>query len=302
MGGMSDTTPPAPPPYSDHGPTPQRPITPGARVEIATDGLAMPKYTRGDALAPVGLVGDPPTMGWEVLLENGISMVYRASDLRVIDETPEQKHRRQRAEFLRGLTSDGPVSCGPLPRTPDGRFVAPSRTYTPPSCCGAFDEPDDSVTDDLRDLIASQSLAMATARTRQGVGYAAMTILAAAKGDEIGAAITRGLKRALGGLGDMLDGVDLDALVRQAMGTPAPQGAAAEETIAVGVQIDGVTVGTVLVPLAATGEQVVDVIRGEATLMAKIPADRNVVGVEYVPGKVVRITTAPVEAPTPAAE
>lgn len=187
-------------------------------------------------------------------------------------------HEQMRAEFLRDLTDPAQDHAG-----------APA---------------DDRVTDDLRDIIASQSLAMATARTKQGVAAAAVSILAASQGDVLAQAAARGLKTALGGVGDFFEGVDLAGVVRDIAAqagvvlpvpTPAPPG----EAVAVGVQVDGDTVGTVTVPLSATEEGVIAILRGDALLMAKIPAGREVTGVEYLPGKVVRITTAPAAGEAP---
>ena len=241
---MTDpTTPPAPPPYSDHGAT-----TPDRIAAETTRRVA-----------------------------------------------EQAAHEQMRAEFLRDLAdpaqAHAPLFC--YPPTVGGR--------APASCCTPAlpVEPDDRVTDDLRDLVASQCLAMASARTKQGVAMAAMVVLTAAKGDAISDAIARGLRTVLGGVGDLFDGVDLDGMVRQAMaqyGVPAPapaQASAGEgESVTIGVQVDGKTVGTATVPVGATTEDVIEVIRRDALLMAKV-GDRQVTDVEYVPGKIVRVTTAP---------
>lgn len=278
----------APPPYSDHGPAPKEPA-PLFHVDdwamLRSGGYPVPAGTAGRLVLEV----DRGSL-WLVDFGPGAQHLVREAHMSVVEkaaahETPEEQFARQCDEFLRDLTSGGPVSAGPLP-------------CTRASCCGVGSpaEPDDGVTDDLRDLVVSQSLAMATSRTRQGVAIGAMAILMAARGDEIGAVLARGIKGALGGLGDLLHGVDLDGMVKQAMAGTMP--AVTPETFTVGVQVDGKTVGTVTVPVGAGEAQVVDAIRNDAVLMAKIPSDRQVTGVEYTLGKVVRITTAPVEAGT----
>jgi hypothetical protein len=73
---------------------------------------------------------------------------------------------------------------------------------------------------------------------------------------------------------------------------PAGEG----QTIDIGVQVDGKTVGVVTVPVFATEADVARVIQGDALLLSKIP-DGCPVDVVYVPGKVVRITTRPATAP-----
>lgn len=250
-------TPPAPPPYSDHGAT-----TPDRIAAETTRRIA-------------------------------------AETMRRVAE--QAAHEQMRAEFLRDLTSGGPVSCGPLPPLPAGAYAPFPRG---PSCCGAAlpAEPDDRVTDDLRDLVASQSLAMASARTKQGVAMAAMVVLTAAKGDAISDALARGLRTVLGGVGDLFDGVDLDGVVRQVVGqavapAPTPRPAGEGLRIAVPVEIDGAEVGSVTVPVFAVERDVIEVIRQDAVLMARIPDGRRVTGVVYVPGKVARIATGPAEAP-----
>lgn len=276
------STPPAPPPYSDHG------NTDAARIAAET--------MRRTA-------------------EQAAHEQMRAGFLRDLTD-PAQAHAPPRSDdfsSLFGQYASGPASAGTPPPVPPLYFYPPTiGTRPPPSCCGptacgpACAEEDDSVTDDLRDLVTPQVLAMTTARTKQGVATAAVAILMAARGDVLIDSVTRGLRRVLGAAGDLLDGIDLDALGRQVveqMGVPvAPKAAPAKpagegQTIDIGVQVDGKTVGVVTVPVFATEADVARVIQGDALLLSKIP-DGCPVDVAYVPGKVVRITTRPTPAPS----
>lgn len=281
---MTDpSTPPAPPPYSDHG-------APGN-----TDAARIAAETMRRTA------------------EQAAHEQMRASFLRDLTD-PAQEHAPPRSDdfsSLFGQYASGPASAGTPPSVPPLYYYPPTvGARPPPSCCGptacgpACAEEDDSVTDDLRDLVTPQVLAMTTARTKQGVATAAVAILMAARGDVLIDSVTRGLRRVLGAAGDLLDGIDLDALGRQVveqMGVPVAKAAPAKPAgeglrIAVPVEIDGAVVGTVSVPVFAGERDVIEAIRGEAVLMAKIAPGRRVTSVEYVPGKVARIATGPDEA------
>lgn len=211
-----------------------RPIEPGDRVLMASTEYAVAKGTGGEATKVYerGDIGVQWDAGWEA--------EYPPSALTVIMETPAETVARLMA-VAESRRAGAASASEEFRRVADrmGRFGSPVAPYTPAAPPDA-DDPDDlhaPVSPALRDLVRSQSLAMASAETRLGVATAAWGIACAASGDALLGAVKRSLREVAGDLVDLFDGLDVDTLAKRVFGAVATP--PASETVTVGVMVDG---------------------------------------------------------------
>ena len=186
-----------------------------------------------------------------------------------------------------------------------------------------------TLTDPQRDIVRTQALAMLGANTEAGVTAAAGAAFFTVGSTHVSRMASNVVGNALDLAGRATDSIKdafsdptvrdafvasmMSALAQSAAPSDAPVGVDAAptpavETVTIGVQVNGKTIGTVAVPVNATSSDVVNLISVTGDLTSKIlpGKDVEITDVEYKAGKVIRFTTnapaAPAVRPKPAAE